>query len=469
MKSMAHKNGMFPLANMREAPWNSNVMSPEEYARLGGDMESGPNAVNPLLIAYEGLVFNDPNIPKNRYLIVDGCHRFRKARERGWTEMRAELDPNIDSEEKARIIGYAKNTERGNQDPYKLADYFTWFSETKKMTHKEISELHGIDRTTVTRVLSLLKIAPEVKTKLADVPYITISHLEPIATAPHHIQRAVIKHINKREHSTVADVARCTRHITEEFERRERLRKAVATAKFPKCPKCGKSPDDFGYEGGDNVKCANFDHWSLSKGLEKEKHTTSGTSEPKIPQSIKSKKPLNDFVQTFRGIVSELLSTLGEIESITLWGKNKAGKKISVSGGFWGDWSTNIEVEVQGGPKFKLNVHKTKIKDSPNIRTRISGPHVESKRDLAKLEQQISEVFENFGVDKQIKTGKVGAASKQKVGRLQNYIIPVTVDGTTFNLWLSANQLRKIRKAKLKARIHIDVEIPEGEREGVGK
>ncbi|GAI52806.1 unnamed protein product [marine sediment metagenome] len=132
MKSMAHKNGMFPLANMREAPWNSNVMSPEEYARLGGDMESDPNAINPLLIAYEGLVFNDPNIPENRYLIVDGCHRFRKARERGWTEMRAELDPNIDSEEKARIIGYNKNTERGHQDPYKLADYFTWFSRRRK-------------------------------------------------------------------------------------------------------------------------------------------------------------------------------------------------------------------------------------------------------------------------------------------------------------------------------------------------
>lgn len=29
-----------------------------------------------------------------------------------------------------------------------------------------------------------------------------------------------------------------------------------------------------------------------------------------------------------------------------------------------------------------------------------------------------------------------------------------------------ANQLRKIRKARLKARIHIDVEIPEGERKG---
>lgn len=108
-------------------------------------------------------MFHNPDVSKDCYLVVDGCHRLRKARELGWTEIRAELDPNIDSEEKARAIGYAKNTERGHQDPYKLAEYFAWFSEKKKMTHEQIAKMHGIDRTTVTKTLALNNVAPDIR------------------------------------------------------------------------------------------------------------------------------------------------------------------------------------------------------------------------------------------------------------------------------------------------------------------
>lgn len=459
----------YPVSKIEENPWNPNQMPADKYGALREDMKlGGPTVIDPILTASKRAIFKDPSIPEDIRITIDGNHRLRLARELGWHKIREEFNPAVDSEEKARVISYAKNVERGEVDPYRQAEYFRWFVD-HGWTHEKIAKKHRIDRTTVTKYLSLIKINPQTREKLANMPRVTISHLEPIATLDHGQQGKFAKDIvrdHKRDPPTVESIEREVRHIKEEARRAEALRRAVEKAKFKKCPMCGKPPNRESYRGFPWVRCDNFHEWSLDEGIPKERRSAA-SGEHKTPQSIKSEKPLDDFVQTFRRIVSELLSTLGEIESITLWGKNKAGKKISVSGGFWGDWSTNIDVEVQGGPKFKLNVHKTKIKDSPNIRTRISGPHIESKHDLAKFERQISEVFEKFEVDKQIKTGKAGVASKQKVGRLQNYIIPVTVDGTTFNLWLSANQLRKIRKAELKARIHIDVEIPEGERKEV--
>ena len=39
------------------------------------------------------------------------------------------------------------------------------------------------------------------------------------------------------------------------------------------------------------------------------------------------------------------------------------------------------------------------------------------------------------------------------------YNIPVTVDGTTFWMSLSQNQLRKIRRTRGQARIHVDIGV----------
>jgi len=431
------------VSKIEENSWNPNKMAPERWEALLGDMrKGGPSAIDPILVMSKRVIV--PDAPKDSFIAVDGNHRLRGSRKLRWPKIYAFLDATITSEKQARMISYAKNYERGSMDPYKQAEYFKWFVD-QGWTKEDIAKKHRIDRTTVTRILSLLKIAPEVKTKLADVPCITISHLEPIATAPHHIQREVVKHINKRDHSTVADVARCTRHITEEFEKREKLRKATDAAKFPKCPTCGKSPNDFdvtydGRKNEDNVRCENWHRWSLSKGLERERPKSGEPSEPTIPQSIKSERAMSDFRAAFNTAISELLPTIsnitdidinssgkiedihiagqaggkirqvvtamlpsiGKIEHIHVKGKTKSGKNISLSVTLY-DWSLEFGLERQGGKNYNLKISNAKIKDHPELRTRVGltgyGNRIVSKEDLSKLELQVRDLFQEYGDD----------------------------------------------------------------------
>jgi hypothetical protein len=297
-------------------------------------------------------------------------------------------------------------------DPYRLAEYFAWFVERGK-THEEIAKLHNIDRTTVTKVLSLRNIKNENREKLAKVPRVTMSHLEPIAVLKPELQHRVVAELvknHKREPPTVREIENRVRWAKQQERRKieekrkaEELRRAVEKAKFPKCPRCNKPARSISFVGLPLVQCENYHEWSLLEGVRRrQRHGASG--EPTIPQSIKSERTLTEFTVAFRKIVSEVLERIDAngIENINLDGKTKDGKEVSLdfSGSLDNEWWASLSL-VLDKREIDLSVSDCKIKDHPKIKTRIKTiEYIDSKQKLAKLERQVSELFGKYGGDK---------------------------------------------------------------------
>ncbi len=108
-----------------------------------------------------------------------------------------------------------------------------------------------------------------------------------------------------------------------------------------------------------------------------------------------------EFTAAFRKIVSEVLKRIDAngIEGISIDGKTKDGKEVSLNfnGSIDNDWSTNISLELDK-QELDLSISDCKIKDRPKIKTRIrTSEYIDSKQKLAKLERQVSELFEKYG------------------------------------------------------------------------
>lgn len=381
------------VSKIEENPWNPNKMPAEAYGALLKDMKKGgPSAIDPILIT----------IVDEHTIVVDGNHRLRAARELGWSKIPVIVDPTISTEEKARMVGFSKNYERGTMDPYKQAEYFKWFVD-RGWTHEKIAKEHRIDRTTVTKVLSLIKIEPEVREKLADVPRVTISHLEPIATLKPKQQHKFAKELS-REYKRESPPVRTIEHRVEQIKREEReaeeLRKAVEKAKFPKCPTCGKPARKDSWRKLPWVRCENYHEWSLETGpiprepaVKREKKP----GKPPLPKYIRSTYPIDDFRKAFGEYARGLIPKIEEISDLSCWG-NKGRRAVHVHADLRGT-IVSLSVDIDG-TDYSLHVEpKTYASEKlKQFKTSVTmWPEPKNKKDLAKLEQLVSEIFEKVG------------------------------------------------------------------------
>lgn len=392
---------LMAVSKIEENTWNPNKMSFDAWVALVNDMkQGGPNAIDPILIASKRVIYQDLTIPEDAFVAIDGNHRLRAAKKLGWSKIPALPDPSIIDEEMARAISYAKNFERGSMDPYRQAEYFKWFVK-RGWTHEQIAEKHRIDRTTVTKHLSLIKIEPNIRKTLAKVPRVTISHLEPIATLKPKQQKELVKNVmlrgGKREAPSVRSIEFDAHRIKEADRLAEKLKKAVEKAKYPKCPTCGKPASSISYSGLPNVRCPNYHEWSLEKGAypspwekaaEKKK-----AGKPQPPKYIRSTHPIDDFRKAFAEYVRGLIPKIEEINNISCWGNN-GRREVHVSADIRGimvsmsvhidgkDYTLHIEPKTYSSEKLKA--FKTKV---------TMWPEPKRKADLAKMEQLVSEIF----------------------------------------------------------------------------
>jgi len=427
-------------------------MPTDKYAAMKATMkECGPTSIDKIWTAQKRLVFKDPSILEDILISVGGSHRLRGSKELKWPKIRHEFHPEIDSEEKAREVGFRKNEEHGKINPYKLAENWQWFIKKCGMTQEQIAKKHGIDRTTVTRILSLNNIPQDVRKKLAGVPRFTVSHLESIGALPNHLQRKAADLILEESGKygdypggpTVEDVDDLVTEMKRDEAVRIKLQKAASEAKFPKCPKCSKAPDEFRYYGGNadkcrEVQCEDRHDWNLDTGLKRDRiPVASGPSSQSVPQSIHCKRTSREFLAVFKAVLAKVIPTIREaehvdlmaksvvhklemsghssaklwaaakgvlpdidrIESLTVVGRDGRGRKISVDANL--EWSVSLKVDIQGGDKFDLGVSKCALKDRPEIKTRVGltgySSSIESKEDLNRIERQVQELFREYG------------------------------------------------------------------------
>ena len=141
------------LSEIRLNDYNPNTMDPSTFRSLLQDMrKGGPGVIDPILLRpLEG----------GGYEVVDGEHRVRAARRLGWKTIRARVQ-SLTLEE-AMEVNYRKNRERGNLDPLKEGELFSWWQKEKGLTQRQIAEKFGITQSTVSRRIALIeRLSPKI-------------------------------------------------------------------------------------------------------------------------------------------------------------------------------------------------------------------------------------------------------------------------------------------------------------------
>lgn len=336
--------------------FNANVMQNKEYQALKKDMEiNGPNGVDPILVSPYACFYVGKSV-NELYVIVDGEHRWKAAKELLWDSIRCEVREV--NEEDAKGICYRKNKDRGSIDPFKEAALFK--SELDfGLSQKDIAEKFLVDPSTVSHRLSLLELDSSLKDAVEKMPrgMITPSHLEPITALPEGEQKKIQLTGWNGEVKAVREIEAEVKRVKEDLVEQLDLKKALETAEFPKCPKCRKGePDRISHKGLPFVKCAKcHNDWSLETGrspyeaeVPMQQDVDGKEAEaPKLIGTIRCAHTVEELTKAFFERARDLLPQT-EITNIQFHGKlngvtfsievDGSGNSLSVSANQAGVW-----------------------------------------------------------------------------------------------------------------------------------
>lgn len=396
------------LSEITEAPWNVNVMSPAKFQDLLRDMKAaGPEGTDPIDTA-EIIISGIPT-----HVTIDGAHRLRAAKEIGWDHLYEIFHHEITGEEEARLFNYKRDADRGDIDPFKLAESFKWFVQ-KGESQEQIAAKFGVDRTTVSRRLSLLNLDQEVKKHVLIREGLTVSHLEPIAALEPQLQKAAAKQLQqswsyRQSVPTVKAVEQDVIRIKQNAEREKKFAEAVKNAKFPKCPVC-KKPPRLTHMELPNVECsADYPRhtWNLQTGkdpyatprpMSYDQRAQIGHRQV-IPQHFKSQHTFGEYVSAVRKFVGEAWPKFDIVQSVHVTGK-VGGKTTRLTVDiFDGNVSYSIgtaslDYEIPGGRvyfRFRRNTTKNK-----SFQTYVEGGQLKNKEAIKALEERASKFLEDY-------------------------------------------------------------------------
>lgn len=370
--------------------WNPNRMDDETFDNLVADIRAhGIGAIDPIHVRPLDGGFE----------CIDGEHRLRAVKKAGFTKIGCEIHEVDESE--AKVMNYRKNKERGNLDYFKEAELFK--SELERgLTQQQIAERYGVSQPQVSARLSLLRISGETKeviTRVISPRYeLPPSHLESIATLKPKQQQKLTKEIvreYKHEPPPVRTIERKVSWIKREEREAEELRKAVEKAKFPKCPTCGKPARKHSWQRLPWVHCDNYHEWSLETGAPKREPIVrrAEKGKPQLPKYIRSTHTIDDFRNVFGEYARSLVPKIKEINDLSCWGEEDhvhadlRGSVVSLGVNISGK-EFSLQVEPKSYTTKALQQFKTSVSMWPEPRT---------KKDLAKLEQLVSQIFKEFG------------------------------------------------------------------------
>jgi ParB family chromosome partitioning protein len=138
----------------------------------------------------------------NHYLIVAGERRWRAAQEAGLTEVPVFIR-NVD-EDKILELALIENIQREDLNPIETALAFEQLIHQHHLTHEQVAERTGKDRSTITNFVRLLRLAPEVRDAVA-VGKIAMGHarallgLEDAAAQQQACKQLIAKDLSVRE------------------------------------------------------------------------------------------------------------------------------------------------------------------------------------------------------------------------------------------------------------------------------
>lgn len=434
-------------AGIEEAPWNVNVMPADKFEQLKREMKaSGPEACDPI----------DTCMIDGRHYTCDGAHRLRAAKQLGWDYLYEIRHPEIADEQSARLFNFKRDYDRGDVDPIKLATSFKWFQD-QGAKQEEIAKKFGLDVSTVSRRISLLKLDPDVL-PAAREKGLTVSHLEVLAAAPQPVQKAALNEWKNDRIVTVGQLEYSVKGHLEAYK--EKLKMSAwlqdKRVQFAKCPECSEPPveraNDWQIPYAARpaqlaVICDDGHAWSLITGkLKQDESRKTGTGESiSFPQHVKSQRAIQDYAAAARAWCEMQFKRMTKIESVLFDGpmSQRAGV-LSVPwsqvgdvriAGCIGSLQVSIELSVfeperkglsaplsvkavlSNGSSRKVDFNwKLNETDNKSFRTYVTSPvaRISSRKDLEKLERESEEfVTAHLPHGKQEEKGKRGRPRKE--------------------------------------------------------
>jgi ParB-like chromosome segregation protein Spo0J len=401
-------------AEITEAPWNANVMPPATYKQLLEDMRTvGREGTDPIHVA-EIILDGKPTV-----VTIDGAHRLRAAKELGWTELYTVYHHEITGQDEARIFNYRRDAERGEVDQFKLAETFKWF-EDGGLTQADIAKRFGLDRSTVSKRVSLLKPDQVVKDTLVKDEGVTISHLEPLTTIEKPLQVKVMRSLRDAgwgyagQPPTVKQVERTVHDVKAWDERLKTWEKTVEEAKFKKCPECGSVPRFQNYGNVKSLSCQNGHNWSPATGKDPYE-STKPTREDLIkagikrepaglPQHVKTSHHPQEYGRAMQGFLQKLWPQIKEAQMASIDGILKNGSEVHLSYSDSEDYGGHFVYEA-GKEKISFSIDAVESKNYTDkglfSRVKSAGSqdyvHFTKKEQLKELEATTEKFLQDYG------------------------------------------------------------------------
>jgi ParB/RepB/Spo0J family partition protein len=421
--------GFFPVENIEEAVWNPNEMPELQYQALKEDMkQNGPNSIDPLMLGSKRAILEDESIPENVYIVLNGNHRLKAARELGWKEIKSIYDPSIQDEATARLVNHNKNFERGQLNPYKEAELINFFLEKRKYTQEKVASALHMDVSTVRKRLTLLKIDASVSKEISSLP-LSVSHAEQIAKAPVEVQQRAVSMIRQafketKEAPSVEDVARVVQEQTHEVAELNKLKAAVEKSEHKTCPTCKKPAAAFyaGYyysaKDASLVICETKNEDRYSEGVHKhvwdlkagktlqalldEEHAKEkaqaakdrgkkGAEAREKIDYVRTTFSQEDFNRAFATVVRELIPKFTSVEEVSISGMaGKSEAHISYDYGNYFDAKVG-DTELH----FTIEEKEYKVAALKQFKTLVRAGTTDKKK-LAEFEQKLNAFMKKY-------------------------------------------------------------------------
>jgi ParB family chromosome partitioning protein len=135
-------------------------------------------------------------IEKNRYEIIAGERRWRAAQLASLKEVPALI--KVISDETALAISLIENIQRQDLNPVEEAEGIQRLINEFKLTHQEVAKTLGRSRTTITNLLRLLSLAPQLKLLLQQ-NQLEMGHARALLSLPAHLQILAAEKIIKNK------------------------------------------------------------------------------------------------------------------------------------------------------------------------------------------------------------------------------------------------------------------------------
>lgn len=198
VRELSHSVAMIPVNFVEVNPWQPRYDFDETALQELAESIKVHGLIQPITLR---------RMASNQYQLISGERRLRAAKAAGLSEIPAYV--RIANDQEMLEMALVENIQREDLNPIEVANTYQRLIEECNLTHDKLSERVAKNRSTVTNMLRLLKLPPEIKKAIKE-KRITTGHakvlvgIDDIALQLMLFKRIVDEHLSVREIEEIA-------------------------------------------------------------------------------------------------------------------------------------------------------------------------------------------------------------------------------------------------------------------------